>query len=312
PVLKTVTPEPEKAKVEAEPEPPLKLEAVEPANGTAPTSEEAAPPVVDIAAPTSEVERPAADEIAGLTSEVIGPPSEIAGLTNEVTAPTTEVLGSADEITAPISEVEESTDEIPGPTSEIAQLARVAGLPSEIAALTSEIPGPTSEIAQLARVAGPTSEIAGLAKAAGPPSEIGQLAKAAEPTSEIETPPIEPPAPSTESAAVTHDLAVRSVQVAPPATHQAYWLLSVFTPAASDQIDWASGNYSTLTRRGRIESTAGWGELKQPTPMVAEGSVLVCGSEPQGAVRDTAPAGFAHPVFRAGFAVALPLKTRPA
>jgi len=90
PVLKTVTPEPEKAKVEAEPEPPLKLEAVEPANGTAPTSEEAAPPVVDIAAPTSEVERPAADEIAGLTSEVIGPPSEIAGLTNEVTAPTTE------------------------------------------------------------------------------------------------------------------------------------------------------------------------------------------------------------------------------
>jgi len=94
--------------------------------------------------------------------------------------------------------------------------------------------------------------------------------------------------------------------------HQAYWLLSVFTPAASDQIDWARGNYATLTRRGRIESAAGWGGLKLPTLMVAEGSVLVCENEPQGAVRDTAPQGFAHPVFRAGFAVALPLKARPA
>ncbi len=109
-----------------------------------------------------------------------------------------------------------------------------------------------------------------------------------------------------------------AVEVAPPmearapATHKAYWLLSVFTPAASDQVDWASGNYSTITRRGRVESTAGWGELKQPTLMVAEGSVLVCANEPHGAIRDSAPPGFAHPVYRAGFAVALPLKTRPA
>ena len=98
----------------------------------------------------------------------------------------------------------------------------------------------------------------------------------------------------------------------PPASHQAYWLLSVFTPAVTDQIDWGKGNYATLTRRGRIESTAGWGELKSPTMMVAEGSVLVCENEPHGAVRDTAPQGFAHPVYRAGYAVALPLKARTA
>jgi CRISPR type III-A-associated RAMP protein Csm4 len=93
---------------------------------------------------------------------------------------------------------------------------------------------------------------------------------------------------------------------------QAYWLLSVFTPSPTDQIDWAKGNYSTLTRNGRIESAAGWGELKQPTVMVAEGSVLVCENAPQGAARDTAPLGFAHPVFRAGYAVALSVKARTA
>jgi hypothetical protein len=40
--------------------------------------------------------------------------------------------------------------------------------------------------------------------------------------------------------------------------------------------------------------------------MVAEGSVL-CGGAPTGAAPDVAPDGFAHPVFRAGFAVAIPL-----
>jgi len=95
-------------------------------------------------------------------------------------------------------------------------------------------------------------------------------------------------------------------------TEKAYWLLSVFTPAPADQIDWTKGNYSTLTRNGRIESAAGWGELKQPTVMVAEGSVLVCENAPQGAARDTAPQGFAHPVFRAGYAVALPVKAKTA
>jgi CRISPR type III-A-associated RAMP protein Csm4 len=115
------------------------------------------------------------------------------------------------------------------------------------------------------------------------------------------------------AAAEESDVQLETTPADPvPPSHQAYWLLSVFTPAATDQIDWTRGNYSTLTRSGRIESAAGWGQLKQPTLMLAEGSVLVCESKPQGAARDTAPQGFPHPVFRAGYAVALPVKARTA
>jgi hypothetical protein len=41
--------------------------------------------------------------------------------------------------------------------------------------------------------------------------------------------------------------------------------------------------------------------------MVAEGSVLYASGILRGAASDVAPDGFAHPVFRAGFAVAIPL-----
>lgn len=95
-------------------------------------------------------------------------------------------------------------------------------------------------------------------------------------------------------------------------TERAYWLLSVFTPAAGDSVDWSRGSYSTLSRRGRIESSARWGEPKSPTVMIAEGSVLLAGGELLGGARDVAPAGFPHPVYRAGFAVALPIPWRAA
>ncbi len=41
--------------------------------------------------------------------------------------------------------------------------------------------------------------------------------------------------------------------------------------------------------------------------MIAEGSVLYAVGEPRGAAADVAPEGFAHPVFRAGFALTIPL-----
>jgi CRISPR type III-A-associated RAMP protein Csm4 len=88
---------------------------------------------------------------------------------------------------------------------------------------------------------------------------------------------------------------------------QPHWLLSLFTPAQSDAVDWERGSYSLLTRGGRIESPAGSGELKKQVQMVAEGSVLFAASAPRGAAPDVAPDGFAHPVFRAGFAVSIPL-----
>jgi CRISPR type III-A-associated RAMP protein Csm4 len=98
----------------------------------------------------------------------------------------------------------------------------------------------------------------------------------------------------------------------PETAEHAYWLLSVFTPSASDTVDWTRGSYSTISRGGRIESRARWGEAKTSTLMVAEGSVLLAGSELQGAARDIAPEGFPHPVYRAGFAVAVPIPWRAA
>ena len=94
----------------------------------------------------------------------------------------------------------------------------------------------------------------------------------------------------------------------------AWWLLSLFHPAASDTVDWAQGDYAVTTRGGRVESDAGWGQAKRATRMIAEGSVLVAASEPLGAVSDVAPEGFAHPVYRAGYALAIPIprKVEPA
>ena len=100
----------------------------------------------------------------------------------------------------------------------------------------------------------------------------------------------------------------RAPIVPPPPVHlQAHWLLSLFTPAADDAVDWGRGSYTVLARGGRIDSPSGSGELKKQIQMVAEGSVLYADGVPLGAAADVAPDGFAHPVFRAGFALAIPL-----
>jgi len=88
---------------------------------------------------------------------------------------------------------------------------------------------------------------------------------------------------------------------------QLHWLLSLYTPAASDVVDWRRGNYAVLTRGGRVDSPAGSGAPKKQMQMVAEGSVLSTTTEPRGAATDIGPDGFPHPVYRAGFAVAIPL-----
>jgi hypothetical protein len=98
---------------------------------------------------------------------------------------------------------------------------------------------------------------------------------------------------------------------APPATpgdpQRAHWLLSLFTPSPADSVDWTRGDYAVLARGGRIDSPAGSGELKKQLQMVSEGSVVHAATALHGAATDVAPEGFAHPVFRAGFAVSIPL-----
>jgi len=86
-----------------------------------------------------------------------------------------------------------------------------------------------------------------------------------------------------------------------------WWMLSLFHPASADTIDWKRGNYTLTTRGGRVESDQRWGDAKKPTRMVTEGSVLVAGREPRGSVTDVAPEDFPHPVYRAGFALAIPV-----
>lgn len=92
-----------------------------------------------------------------------------------------------------------------------------------------------------------------------------------------------------------------------PAEPRAQWLLSLFSPAPADAVDWSRGNYDLIDRGGRIESDAGSGGLKKQVRMIVEGSVLYSASPLRGAAPDVAPDGFAHPVFRAGFALAIPL-----
>jgi CRISPR type III-A-associated RAMP protein Csm4 len=78
----------------------------------------------------------------------------------------------------------------------------------------------------------------------------------------------------------------------------AYWLLSLYSPAASDSPDWSGGDYELVTRGGHA---------RKSTRMIAEGSVLLAPREPFGVALDVAPDGHAHPIYRAGFAFALRL-----
>ena len=94
--------------------------------------------------------------------------------------------------------------------------------------------------------------------------------------------------------------------------NHAYWLLSLFHPAASDAVEWSQGNYALTTRGGRVESDERWGDYKKQTRMVAEGSVLVASAEPRGSAADVAPEGFPHPVYRSGFALAIRISLRTA
>lgn len=92
-----------------------------------------------------------------------------------------------------------------------------------------------------------------------------------------------------------------------PAGRSAYWLLSLFSPADDDAISWDAGDYRLIRRGGRVGPPSGRGQRKLTSRMVAEGSVLVCGKPPAGRVWNVAPQGCLHPVYRAGYAVAIPI-----
>ncbi len=84
----------------------------------------------------------------------------------------------------------------------------------------------------------------------------------------------------------------------------AWWLLSLYSPAESDAVDWTKGEYSATVRSGWTDSSAGSGVKKQ-VRMIQEGSVLFADTL-RGRAVDVAPDGFAHSVYRSGFALAIP------
>jgi CRISPR type III-A-associated RAMP protein Csm4 len=86
-----------------------------------------------------------------------------------------------------------------------------------------------------------------------------------------------------------------------------FWLLSLYSPAASDAVDWSQGDYRATLRGGHIENGAALPVQKKNVRMVMEGSVIVARTEPLGAAVDVAPEGFGHPVYRCGTALAFRL-----
>ena len=140
-----------------------------------------------------------------------------------------------------------------------------------------------------------------------------------DPDPEPQLPPDDPdpfsdPLPAAPALSSAPALPAAPALAAAPATAEphapgltAHWLLSLFSPAASDAVEWTRGSYTLLERGGRVESPAGSGALKKLVQMVSEGSVVYAPAAPHGAAPDVAPEGFAHPVFRAGFALSIPL-----
>ena len=85
----------------------------------------------------------------------------------------------------------------------------------------------------------------------------------------------------------------------------AWWLLSLYSPHENDAVDWSKGDYSAVVRGGWTDSPSGAGQ-KKSVRMIEEGSVLSAEAV-RGQAVDVAPDGFAHPVYRNGFALAVPL-----
>jgi CRISPR type III-A-associated RAMP protein Csm4 len=115
-----------------------------------------------------------------------------------------------------------------------------------------------------------------------------------------------PAAPKVEEPTVDAEPNSPAPGPRPPAP-VVHWLLSLYSPGPTDAIDWTRGNYAVVTRAGRVESPAAHGDPKKLVNMIGEGSVLVAQEPPRGAAPDVAPEGFPHPVYRAGFALSIPI-----
>lgn len=190
--------------------------------------------------------------------------------------------------TEPAAEPAPETEPAPVPPAEPAAVpAKTTAEPLAESASETE---PASE---------PSAEPAAETAAEPAPEPTTALEPEPAPAAEAEPEPLPSPAPKPASAPVPK-----------PRTETGYWLLSMFSPAPGDAVDWQRGSYTLAERGGRIDSPARAGDTKKILRMVEEGSVLVAPSAPRGAAPDVAPEGFPHPVFRCGFALAVAIPVR--
>jgi hypothetical protein len=258
---------------------------------------EAAAPDAESSAPGPEVASASASDSEGAVPDLV--PVAIPSL-EEGTTPETDLsvdLASALEAAA----AEAKPDEV-------ASEAENVELEPEVEAVAPETE-PSVE-PQPEAIAEPLPEARGSDEVAQVTEAVGEIMTepAAEPEAEPEPIAVEVRAPEQTEPMRTTPEPEASPVIPVPAVHlQAHWLLSLFSPAATDAVDWGRGSYAVLARGGRVESPSGSGELKKQIQMVAEGSVLCVDGVPLGTSPDVGPDGFAHPVFRAGFALAIRL-----
>jgi len=232
-------------------------------------------------APARKSEAPDADAPTATSGSAEPPTPEPAVLPEETTtaAATEAHKAEADVASVPEAPAESPVAESQAPAAEITPAADAPATP---------LPVPEVPVIEAPAVREPEASTV-------------EPATAQAPAAEPDAPIVEAPAAESETAAVE---AAPAIVAAPTHPH---WLLSLFTPAQADSVDWRRGNYTVLPRGGRVDSPAGSGELKKQIQMLAEGSVVYAETAPRGSAADVAPDGFAHPVFRAGFAVAIPL-----
>ncbi len=231
---------------------------------------------------------PPEPEPALAAEETAEPAAEPVTAAEVTEGPAVELTTVAEEVAEPAVEPETAAEAAEEPAVELATAAETAQEPAvEPAAVAEEIAEPVVE-------------------------PVTEAEQAAEPAAEPEAEEV-PAEPAAEARVVTPPATAAFAVVQkqePEAPVMVWWLLSLFSPAETDVVDWSKGNYSLATRGGRIESAARWGDNKLSVRMVEEGSVLFSPSAPHGTVRDVAPPAFPHPVYRSGFALSIPIPWR--
>jgi len=100
--------------------------------------------------------------------------------------------------------------------------------------------------------------------------------------------------------------------LAAPLAESAWWMLSLFHPPPATPSTGAEAAIPSPPAAAASKALQAGAMRKKPTRMIAEGSVIVAAAEPRGSASNVAPDHFPHPVYRAGFALAVPISPGPA